>query len=151
MLDPISIAGQGLAMMERRQFIQACAAMLGSSVLAAGCGSSGDSGSDTLSSGDDFSRPDLARARWDGVSTTFSVAHDDFGVIDMTLVEIDDSAYTLETEQFSIILSGPDAPLFDEGRYAVYNESLGDIELYLQPGDSTVGEQKYRAVFSLLA
>ena len=138
-------------MMERREFIQACAAILGSSVLAVGCGSSGDSGGDTQTSGDDFSRPNLARSRWDGVSTTFSVAHRDYGVIDMTLVEIDDSAYTPEAEQFSIVLSGPDSAVFDEGRYKVYNDSLGDFELYLQPGESAAGEQKYRAVFSLLA
>ena len=138
-------------MMERREFIQACAVMLGSSVLAVGCGSSGDSDGSTLTGGDDFTRPDLARARWEGVSTTFSVTHSDYGVIDMTLVEVDDSAFTLETEQFSIVLSGPDSALFDEGRYQVYNDSLGDFELYLQPGENTAGEQKYRAVFSLLA
>ena len=138
-------------MMQRREFIQACAAILGSSMLAVGCGTSDDSGGDTQTTSNDFSRPDLARARWDSVSTTFSVAHEDYGVIDMTLVEVDDSTYTAETEQFSIVLSGPDSAVFDEGRYKVYNESLGDFELYLQPGDSAAGEQKYRAVFSLLA
>ena len=134
-------------MMGRREFIQACTVMLGSSVLAMGCG---QGGGDPAVTGDP-SLPDLSQARWANIPvTTFSVSHESYGVIDMELVEIDDEIYVPETEQFSIILRGPELPLFEEDRYQVYNDSLGYIELYLQPGESDPGEQKYRAVFSIL-
>jgi len=139
------------AMMERREFIQACAAMLGSSVLVAGCGSSGDSDGTATTTDSDAPLPNLSRGRWDAIpSTTFSVAHGSFGAIDMTLVEIEDYSATIGTEQFSIVLTAPETPLFSEGRYRVYNASLGDFELYLQQSESSPGAQRYRAVFSLL-
>jgi hypothetical protein len=41
-------------------------------------------------------------------------------------------------------------PQLDEGVYQVYNSTFGYIDLYLQPGASSPGEQTYRSMFSLL-
>ena len=68
----------------------------------------------------------------------------------MELTAIDDDYLISESEQFSIILRGPELPLLEEDVYQVYNDSFGYIELYLQPGTSAPGEQNYRAVFSIL-
>lgn len=134
-------------MMERREFIQACTVLLGSSVLPMGCGQGGsDSGQM-----DDFTLPDLSRNRWTDIpDTTFSVTNDTYGVIDMTLTAIDDETYDPVTDQFSVVLTGPELPLFEEDVYQVYNSVFGYIELYLQPGDGPAGVQNYRAQFSLL-
>lgn len=133
--------------MERRDFIQACMVLLGSSVIPVGCGQGGGD----PATFDDFSLPDLSQGRWvDNPETTFSVSHPDFGVIDMELTAIDDEYYSLEAEQFSIVLTGPELPLLDEGKYQVYNASLGYIDLYLQVGDASTGTQNYRAIFSIL-
>ena len=133
-------------MMERREFIQACTVLLGSAALPMGCGQS-----DSSSSGDDYTRPDLSRSRWTAIpDTTFSVTHSTYGVIDMTMTAIDDELYDPVTDQFSIVLTGPDAPLFEEGIYQVYNSSLGYVDLYLQPGATGAGTQNYRTLFSLI-
>ena len=138
-------------MMDRREFIQACAVMLGSSAMVAGCGGSGGSKSESEFS-DGSSSSGLSRSRWEELpSTNFSVAHDTYGAIDMELTTIDDEAYSSKTEQFSVVLTGPEKPLFKEGSYRVYNSSLGYIDLYLQPGESNPGEQNYRAIFNLVA
>ena len=141
-------------MMERRDFIQACAVVVGSTVLPMGCGGGGGSDSEVgseVSNIDDFSLPDLSRSRWVALDdNNFSVAHKNFGAIDMVLTSIDDEMYDPVTDQFSVVLTGPELPLFDEGVYQVYNSSLGYIELYLQPGESPAGEQRYRTLFSLL-
>jgi hypothetical protein len=93
----------------------------------------------------------MSKNRWTQLPvTTFSVTHDTYGVIDMELTAVDDEYYTPETEQFSVTLKGPDSPLFAEDTYLVYNDSLGYLQLFLQPGESATGEQSYRAVFSLL-
>jgi hypothetical protein len=136
-------------MMDRREFVQACAVLLGGSVMITGCG--GGSDSNLSSAADGSSANGLAKDRWMQLPvTTFSVTHDTYGVIDMELTTIEDEYYTPETEQFSVTLKGPDNPLFDEDKYLVYNDSLGYLELFLQPGESAPGEQTYRAVFSLL-
>jgi hypothetical protein len=49
-----------------------------------------------------------------------------------------------------ITLSGPESPVLKEHSYAVYNDNPGDIDLYIQPGDASNGQQHYVAVFSLL-
>ena len=64
--------------------------------------------------------------------------------------EVDDEIFSADAEQFSVCFRGPETPVFSEGIYNMYNETLGYIDLYLQPGDSPAGETKYRAVFSLL-
>jgi len=134
-------------MMERRQFIQACIVMLGSSALAAGCGSGGD---DSVTAGNDLATG-LARDTWATLpSLVFSVEHATYGVIDMTMTDVEDDFYSPETEQFSVMLSGPVTPLFAEGLYPMYNASLGNLQLFLQPSESPAGVQKYRAIFSLL-
>jgi len=136
-------------MMNRRDFIQACTVILGSSALAVGCGSS-SSGDDPLTS-DDSIFTSLRKSNWiDTPSLIFSVTHDTYGVIDMTLTDIEDELLIVESEQFSITLTGPELPLFEEDRYQVYNDSFGYIELYLQPGESPAGVQKYGAVFSIM-
>jgi hypothetical protein len=133
-------------MMDRRQFVQACAVLLGSNLLIAGCGSGSSGGS-----GNGSSITGLSKSRWMELpSTQFSVAHETYGAIDMQLTSIEDEIYSPEVEQFSVTLTGPDNPLFDEGKYEMYNESLGYVELYLQQGDNSQGKQVYRAVFSLL-
>jgi len=138
-------------MMERRDFIQACAVVLGSSILPIGCGQSGGGGDDGAQT-DNYEMPDLSRSRWDAIpDTNFSVSHKTFGAIDMQMTAIDDEQFDPVTDQFSIVLTGPDTPLFEEGVYRVYNSSLGHIELFLQPGESSAGSQNYRTMFSLLA
>ena len=136
-------------MMERREFIRACTVLIGSAALPIGCGQSGGGGDDQT---DTYEMPDLSRNRWvDIPDTTFSVTHSSFGAIDMTMTAIDDEIYDPVTDQFSVVLTGPDNPLFEEGVYQVYNSTFGYIELYLQPGDSpAAGSQNYRTLFSLL-
>ena len=149
-------------MMERREFIQACAVLLGSSITIAGCGRlpieaetfrAGSGGSSESGGTTDVSAESgLNKQRWMELpSTTFSVAHETFGAIDMQLTNIEDEFLLSSSEQFSVTLTGPEMPLFAEDRYQVYNASLGYIELYLQPGESAPGEQNYRAIFNLLA
>ncbi len=137
--------------MDRRTFFQSCAVLIGSTVLPVGCGGGSGSGSDAVLSIGDADIIDLSKSRFvDIPSTLFSVSHDSYGVIDLNISEIDDEVFSMETEQFSVVLSGPELPVLEEGRYQVYNESLSYIELYLQPGQSPAGEQLYRAMFSIL-
>ena len=138
-------------MMERRQFIQACIVMLGSSALAAGCGSEGGTDGDAaITAGNDLATG-MARDTWSALpSLVFSVEHATYGVIDMKMTNVEDDFYSPETEQFSVMLTGPETPLFGEGLYTMYNASLGNLQLFLQPSESPAGVQKYRAVFSLL-
>ena len=139
-------------MMDRRKFVLACAVLLGSSLLVAGCGGGSGGGGDPADvSVDNSSLPDLSKNRWVNLPTTnFFVTHSTYGAIDMELTAIDDDLLISESEQFSIILRGPELPLLEEDLYQVYNDTFGYIELYLQPATSTPGEQNYRAVFSIL-
>lgn len=138
-------------MMERRDFIQACGALLGSSLLLAGCGQGGDGADEVTFSSEDLSLPDLSRGQWARLpDLNFSVAHDTYGAIDTTLTAVDDGAYDPVTDQFSIVLTGPELPVLEEGVYQVYNSSLGYFDLFLQPGESPAGERRYRSHFSLL-
>jgi hypothetical protein len=78
------------------------------------------------------------------------VTHSSFGAIDMTMTAIDDEIFDPVTDQFSVVLTGPELPLFEEGVYQVYNSLFGYFELYLQPGESPAGSQNYRTLFSIL-
>lgn len=134
--------------MERRDFIHACAVLFGSTVLPMGCGQGGP---EQISITDDLSGPGLRRSKWVNIpDTSFSVAHETYGAIDMMMTAIDDEIFDPVTDQFSIVMTGPEQPLLEEGVYDVYNSSLGYIELYFQPADSPAGEQRYRALFSIL-
>ena len=136
--------------MERRNFVQACTLILACSFFAVGCGGGGG-GSEPAEVTGNSSLPDLSKNRWTDVSSTnFSVSHSIYGAIDMELTAIDDDLQIPETEQFSITLRGPELPLLEEDLYQVYNDTFGYIELYLQPGPSTPGEQTYFAMFSIL-
>ncbi len=136
-------------MMERREFIRICAVLMGSSVLPVGCGSSG--GGDDVVEDPYFTPPDLSRSRWVDIPvTTISVTHGTYGVIDMEITALDEEMFDPSTDQFSIVLTGPENPLLAEGKYQVYNDSLGYFELYLQPGESPAGVQNYRTFFSIL-
>ena len=138
-------------MMNRREFVQARTVLVGSSVLLTGCGGGGSDSMTTDAGGDGSSLPNLAKSRWiDITDTTFSVTHDTYGVIDMTLTSIDEGTYDPSTEQFSVVLAGPENPTFEEDKYEVYNSEFGYIELYLKPGESSTGVQNYRTHFSLL-
>ena len=119
----------------------------GSSSLLAGCGSGGGSDGDSASS----DASDLSRSRWEELpSTDFSVTHERYGAVDMKLTAIDDEFNGDRAEQFSVVLTGPTDPTLKEGTYQVYNDSLGYIELFLQPGKRANGQQDYRAIFSLV-
>ena len=125
--------------------------LLGSGTLAAGCGSGGGADGDATGIVDTDLLTDMSRGNWDALpSLVFSIEHPTFGVIDMTMTEIEDLFYSPETEQFDVMLTGPETPLFAEGLYRMYNASLGNLELFLQPGESAAGTQNYRATFSLL-
>jgi hypothetical protein len=138
-------------MMDRRKFVQACTVLLGSSVLAAGCGGSGGGGDPADVSIDNVSLPDLSKSRWVNLpATNFFVTHSTYGAIDMELTAIDDDILIPEAEQFSVTLRGPELPLLEEDVYQVYNDTFGYFELFLQPATSAPGEQNYRAVFSIL-
>ncbi len=136
--------------MERREFIQACTVLLASSALVAGCGSGSDDSTETGAS-NGSSLPNLSRNSWTGIaSTQFSVSHPSYGVIDMQLTSIDNELAIPEADQFSVVLTGPELPLLEEDVYQLYNDSLGYIDLLLQPGESPPGAQNYRALFSLI-
>ena len=140
-------------MIERRDFIQACVVIVGSTALPMGCGGGSDSGggANEVTGTDIYSLPDLNRGRWEGLDdNNFSVTHKKYGAIDMQLTSIDNEFFDPVTDQFSVVLAGPELPLLEEGVYQVYNSSLGYIDLYLQPGDSPAGEQRYRIPLSIL-
>ena len=142
-------------MMERREFVRICAVLLGSSVIPVGCGSSGGDGEEEVVGVTEedlyFTPKDLSRKRWvDIPSTTVSVTHKKYGVIDMEITALDNELFDPSTDQFSIVITGPANPKLREGKYEVYNESLGYFELYLQPGESPAGVQNYRTFFSIL-
>lgn len=140
-------------MMDRREFFLKLCALSGSLVLPAGCSQSGgDSASIGLpveplgNSPVAFSKQSFL----DTIDTVFSVSHNVYGVIDLQLNVVVDEIYTPESEQFTISLNGPDLPVLDEGTYQVYNDDLGNFDLFIQPGESSTGQQSYVAVFSLL-
>lgn len=139
-------------MMDRREFFLKLCALSGAAILPAGCSQDGGTASVAPLPLPDTSTP-LALSKQsflNTIDTVFSVTHDLYGVVDLQLTRVVDEIYTPEAEQFSIALSGPDAPLLEEASYAVYNDDLGNIDLYIQPGEAVDGQQAYIAVFSLL-
>ena len=138
-------------MMDRREFFKKLCALSGTLLLPLGCSQDntttavdlGDAPTGTIST---FSK----QAFIDAIDSVFSVSHDSSGVVDLQLSYVIDEMLIDEAEQFSISLSGPEAPVLEEDSYAIYNDRFGNIELYLQPGASSNGQQHYVAMFSLL-
>ena len=142
--------------MDRREFFKKLCALSGTLIIPAGiipAGCSQDGGTTEVSlpvsptsSTTVFSK----QAYENSIDTVFSVTHEIYGVVDLQLNLVADEIYITEAEQFSILLSGPESPVLQEHSYAVYNDNLGNIDLYIQPGDASNGQQHYVAVFSLL-
>ena len=138
-------------MMDRREFFLKLCALSGSLVLPVGCSQDGGTTSVGLPDGPVNTAVAFSKQSFlSTIDTVFSVTHDFYGVVDLQLNLVTDEFYTPEAEQFSISLSGPEVPVLEEASYAVYNDDFGNIDLYIQPGESGNGQQKYVAVFSLL-
>jgi hypothetical protein len=138
-------------MMDRREFFLKLCALSGSLVLPVGCNQDGGTASVGLPDGSTSTAVAFSKQSFlNTIDTVFSVTHDVYGVVDLQLNLVTDEIYTPEAEQFSISLSGPELPVLEEASYAVYNDDLGNIDLYIQPGESGNGQLKYIAVFSLL-
>jgi len=140
-----------LKRMDRREFFKKLCALSGTLVIPVGmipAGCSQDGGSTQADTGASlaFSKQVFEN----NIDTVFSVTHETYGVVDLTLNLVADEMYIPEAEQFSISLSGPESPVLQEDSYAIYNDNLGNIDLYIQPGDASNGLQHYVAVFSLL-
>ncbi len=139
--------------MDRRKFFEFSAALIGSTVLPVGCGGGSESGIDIElgTAATDLDVIEFSKNKFvETPATIYSVSHDTYGAIDLILSEVDDEYISPEAEQFSVVLTGPELPFLKEDNYQIYNDSLGYFELYLQPGESPVGEQRYRAIFSIL-
>lgn len=136
-----------MKMMDRREFFKKLCVLSGSLIIPLGCSqdrsTAQDSGSSTPLA---FSKQNFI----DIIDTVFSVSHDMYGVIDLQLNLVADEIFIQEAEQFSISLAGPTSPVLTEGTYDVYNDFMSNINLYLQPGEVSNGQQHYVAVFSLL-
>ena len=141
---------------DRRAFFKKLCALSASLAIPAGCSQSGDSVSvDSAATPDTVtpvsSSPALSRQAFeDTIDTVFSVTHQTYGIVDLQLKIVDSEVFIPEADQFVISLIGPDNPALQEDSYAVYNDNLGDFELYIQPGEASNGQQFYVAVFSLL-
>lgn len=143
--------------MDRREFFKRLCALSGTMMipaglmLPAGCSQEGGIADAGLTGTPSTSSTILSKQVFeDTIDTVFSVTHDLYGVVDLQLKLVKDEVFIPEAEQFMISLSGPVSPVLAEGTYAVYNDNLGNIDLYIQPGESTNGLQHYVAVFSLL-
>ena len=134
-------------MMDRREFFKKLCVLSGSLVIPTGCSQDRSTAQESESSTTlAFSKQNFI----DIIDTVFSVSHDMYGVIDLQLNLVTDEMFIQEAEQFSISLSGPASPVLKEGTYDVYNDFMSNINLYLQPGEVSNGQQHYVAVFSLL-
>jgi len=141
--------------MDRREFFKRLCVLSGTlvvpvSLIPAGCSSSSHDNNDVGTTQTSTSPTLSKQALQDTIDTVFSVTHETFGVVDLQLNIVADEIFIPEADQFSISLSGPESPILEEGSYAIYNDNLGNIELYLQPGGVGNGLQHYVAVFSLL-
>ena len=142
--------------MDRREFFKKLCALSGTLIIPAGfipAGCSQDGGTADVSlpvaptnTATAYSKQSFENT----IDTVFSVTDETYGVIDLLLNLVADEMYIAEAEQFSISLSGPELPVLKEDSYTVYNDNLGYIDLYIQPGDASNGQQFYIAVFSLL-
>ena len=140
---------------DRRAFFKKLCALSASLAIPAGCSQSGDSVSVDSATTDTVtplsSSPALSRQAFENtIDTVFSVTHQTYGIVDLQLKIVDSEVFIPEADQFVISLIGPDNPTLQEDSYAVYNDNLGDFELYIQPGEASDGQQFYVAVFSLL-
>lgn len=141
--------------MHRREFFKKLCALSASMAFPVACSQSGDSASTEGTHPDTVipinGNPALSRQAFeDTIDTVFSVTHQNFGIVDLQLKIVADEFFIPEADQFSISLTGPDSPVLPEDIYSVYNDNLGDFNLYIQPGDANNGQQFYVAVFSLL-
>lgn len=148
--------------MDRRVFFKRLCALYGAMVipvgiLSAGCSQGGSTGSTDANLPEvDTTTPTSTsithskQAFQETIDTVFSVTHESIGVVDLQLNLIADETFIPEADQFSISFSGPEVPVLEEDTYAVYNDNLGDFDLYIQPGSADNGQQHYVAVFSLL-
>ena len=134
-------------MMDRREFFKRLCALTGTLIIPVGC-SQDSTTSLAPAEGSPVAFSQLAFEN--SIDTVFSVTHDVFGVVDLNLTGVADEMIIPEAEQFSVTLSGPELPVLEENSYAVYNDDFGNIDLYIQPGQSSNGQQHYVAVFSLL-
>jgi hypothetical protein len=148
--------------MDRRVFFQKLCALYGAivipaGILSAGCTQGGGTGSTDISLPDTNTTTPTSstithskQAFQETIDTVFSVTYESTGVVDLQLNFVADETFIPEADQFSISLSGPEFPVLEEDSYAVYNDNLGDFDLYIQPGSARNGQQHYVAVFSLL-
>lgn len=133
-------------MMDRREFFKRLCALTGTLILPVGCSQDSPPAVDTSGQSFSFNKASFENS----IDSVFSVTHDLHGIVDLRLNVVNDELPIAEAEQFSISLSGPDVPLLEENSYAVYNDNFGDIDLYIQPGDTNGGQLHYVAMFSLL-
>lgn len=142
--------------MDRREFFKKLCALSGSlliplGMIPAGCSQDGTATNVNLPDSPTTSTATLSKQAFiDTIDTVFSVTHEVYGVVDLQLNLVADETFIPEAEQFIITLSGPESPVLKEDNYAVYNDNLGDIDLFIQPGDASNGQQHYVAVFALL-
>ena len=68
----------------------------------------------------------------------------------ITLVDIQDIYDTLETEQFSLVFSGPYSAVIPEDVYVLRHRTAGRLRLLLQPSGHDRTSSYYRAPFNLL-
>ena len=142
--------------MDRREFFKKFCALSGTMIIPAGIlttGCSQDNAAAEINLPENPATSPTAFSKLafaNNIDTIFSVTHDVYGVIDLQLNQVADEILIPEAEQFSISLSGPVTPVLIEDSYEVYNDNLGDLSLYLQPGGVSNGLQHYVAVFSLL-
>jgi len=141
--------------MDRRDFFRKLCAISATAIFPVACSSGGgdsspavqvDSTDNTVTDTVSFSK----LAFVNNIDTVFSVTHDTYGVIDLQLTNVEDATIIEQAEQFIIALNGPESPVLTDSTHQIYNQNLGNFELYLQTGSSEQGRQNYIAVFSLL-
>jgi len=138
-------------MMDRREFFKKLFALSGSLIVPLGCSQDNTTAALDLSETPAGSTSVFSKQAFtNSINSVFSVSHDVYGVVDLTLSNVADEMLIADAEQFSIALSGPESPVLQEDTYAIYNDNFGDIALYLQPGQAAAGQQSYVAIFSLL-
>ena len=141
--------------MDRREFFKKLCALSGTLIIPAvfipaGCNQNSGNTATDVSLPSDSSTAFSKLAFDNAIDTVFSVTHETYGVVDLQLSLVTDEMFIPEAEQFSISLSGPELPVLKEDSYIVYNDNLGEFNLYIQPGNASNGQQHYVAVFSLL-
>ena len=133
-------------MMDRREFFKRLCALTGTLILPVGCSQDNTTALDTSGQSFSFNKVSFESS----IDSVFSVTHDLHGIVDLRLNRVNDELPIAEADQFSISLSGPEVPVLEENSYAVYNDNFGEIDLYIQPGKTSDGQQHYVAMFSLL-